>query len=473
VDSFQDKYRKLIEQQAEEAPMDVWNNLSDALDQEMPAEATGESAITSDLEEVWSSMQDQLDIDEVWNNISQELDRDRLVLVRRMVLRWGAAAAIILLFTLPFALQDRPIKKGKLARKEAEMLEMPAAARDSFEGRTDIKQPALMAAQTTTEKAQLSVPLSVGASQEISDEKGETKFYLEVGALIDSAMQNSSIQNGSERLPLLWQSPAIAFIEDFQVDVKPVLVMPENWYEAQFRLPAPEIPQIPGEKDLLVYDRKDSRWTVGVTTVLKNTYLLNQQTIQGFRPEDLTSTKMAFVPDIGLNVKYALNKTYILDANVFAMAQSQQSYMVYQHGEYVSRKVSLNYLQGEWAIKQQAKHSLVASGRVMRRNVAGVYLAQLQNAVEQIDGEGADVGMKYASIDYGILLGQEFEWKAKSPVKLTAGVTVKYGIPNIYTGDDQLPAQLNKTHNASLEFRVGIAYRFKAREGIDHYLGQR
>ncbi|MCU4155037.1 hypothetical protein J1N10_03565 [Carboxylicivirga sp. A043] len=466
-----------MEQQATEAPDDVWNNLSAQLD----AEAS-EIHLNDDehrmIDEVWRGLENELDIDEVWGAISDELDESKKKPLLPTIRYWLMAAIVLLIVgltavmhffteqvTQPSGISLRHTEESTRVNRSvvSDSLKIELKSREIREAGND---ELIQSDSADIVKRQQNILLR--------EESGAIKSALpdcnqESNTTIHSPMLASGSFFITNSNALLQGKQASIGIEHAFV-LNPALVLPDNstvnqgWIE----LLKPLAPQ--NSKEELVFDRKDSRWTTGVVTALKNTYLLNAETIDGFSPSGMNSSDVTFQPDIGLNVQYAINQKFIASVNVFLSSTSKQNSHVYNYGEYVHKETQLDYLAGELAIKHNAKHSLFGD-KIIRRNVGGVYVAHLQSASETISQTTEDASMQYASLDYGVILGQEFELRNRGPVKISTGLTVKYGLPNVFKGDANVPGKFNKTQNASIEFRIGIAYRWGAKVGIDHYLG--
>ncbi len=478
---FHKHYRKLLEQDAQEAPDEVWNAISAAMDKDArPVEPDEADQVL--LDEVWGHIEDELDVDEVWGTIAEELDEPK----KRAVygwLRYGVAAAIVLLllgvggsmhFFSARLTQPRVSKLHQYTEQghkaPGQELHSATESADSLAEQQVVIVPdspdegvSAHAHTNKTYKATLQreEPDATARKQLCLNDEYNSIAYFPIPA--SGSFLVADGPRPLQRMAAFVELPeAIDLINAARIREDR---LPNTHWIASF---APATSLTDGDE--LIPDRRDSKWTTGVITAVKNTYLLNQETLDGFSPAGMNNASLAFQPDVGLNVQYALSRRYILESNVFFSSTTRQDYQLYSYGEYVSKDMELNYLSTEFILKQNAKRSLLKD-KLIRRNVAGVYVAHMQSASEQVKSELQDVTAKYAALDYGLMLGQELEIRSKGPVKVTTGITLKYGLPNVYAGDAQVPGQLNKTHNASIEFRVGIAYRWKAKAGIDHYLG--
>ncbi|WP_430812141.1 MULTISPECIES: hypothetical protein [unclassified Carboxylicivirga] len=485
---FHKKYKALLEQLAAEAPMDVWDEIASKLDTDA-RELRLQDEEKALVDEVWNKLEDELDIDQVWGNIDGQLNATQKRPFYRSMRYWLAAAMVFLVMGLISVLhlftrdlsQPSLVDRGKQGtQQDAEEVNLKDALRTHQIKRDTVKnvrgvywldEEKIADNSLATEPSNKNITAPIKVLREEPDAPANNLFSPNE----ESSTFAGSTTNASGSLlttPMLAylseQPPAIDLSGDYTLS--PELVLPQEDTPFEHWMKAFNLPDLVDEKDVLAYDRKDSRWTAGVVTAIKNTYLINGETIDGFSSSGYSDAKITIQPDWGLNVQYALNQRLVLSTNVFLSSSSKQSSSTYQYGEYVSKETALTYVATELALKQNAKRSLLGD-KVIRRNMAGIYVAQMSAASETQTGTSSDVSSKYANYDYGVLLGQEFELRSKGPVKLSAGMVAKFGIPNVYQGDADTPGHLNKTHNASIEFRVGIAYRWKTKVGVDRYLG--
>ena len=87
----------------------------------------------------------------------------------------------------------------------------------------------------------------------------------------------------------------------------------------------------------------NGRISIGLTASVKNTWLLNNETMEGLKSESFTSTEISFYPDIGLSMNYLLRKKWSLQADGFLYSFTGQQYHGYIHGLYAPKKITLKY----------------------------------------------------------------------------------------------------------------------------------
>ena len=495
----------MLSQDAPQAPDDVWENLSSQLDMDAAKMRlnTEEEGL---IEEVWAGLENQLDIDEVWGNISGELDKtDQKATGHKFKFPYWAAAAMLLLLLMGDtglihflsngantaymadvkiqqdidSLKVDVLSGSDIQLEKKIQLGIKSIAKDNIDN--------VLTSSSDFTSSKKHVTESSEAFTETEEHKPNNNSNI---LLAQTAANHTTIGNDKPQQSILKtrQTGPMGLVsietgdsylvgkdvlavkrQEFKPELKPVLTHPKitddyRIYDLDVLLPADKKP------DLLAYNKKYSPWSTGIVTSLKNTYLLNAETKEGFSSTGMNESKITVLPDIGLNVQYAINPRYVLSSNLFLSSTSKQNYNTYNHGEYVSKQLKLNYLATEFAIKQSSKNNIFDHDKIMRRNIVGFYVAALQSASETLVEEKSDISSKYTALDYGLLLGQEIEFVSRGPIKVSAGLTFKYGLPNVYAGDSALPGNLNQTHNASFEFRVVIAYRWKTNRGFDHYL---
>ncbi len=482
-------YRQMVNRSLTDPPVDVWHSILQKMDAADTVAGGADSTSRADEElfdSGWSGITAEMDIDEVWNKILHDLNRKPVVvgLFPRYLYR-GIAAALLLLISVggliyflspghtvsnqPVALIDSTFIKDKIqpSAKSDETASLQrllsedsknAHAIDSLR-QTDIttvgRDSAILAASLHSQRmtgTDDSIALSQSPVGPEGERAGFPKYKPDV---LDQTLPHrpAPLITDGKALP----EPALIPIGhqlDYNLDLFEFLKRSET-----------------GTSNLLAYNRKDSRWSVGLISAIKNTYLLNQKTIDGFKSDNSNESKIAFIPDFGANIKYAFNQKLLMDMNVFFSSASRQDYNEYLFGKYESTRVQLNYLLAEFSVKHNSSRSFLASEKIIRRNVAGIYLGSLQDAKETVGSRTRNLTSQYSPLDYGVLAGQEFEIKSRSPLKFSAGITAKYGIANAFQGSEHTPADLHRTHNASIEFRMGISWRFKSGSPADYYLG--
>ncbi len=193
----------------------------------------------------------------------------------------------------------------------------------------------------------------------------------------------------------------------------------------------------------------------GLSMQYANTWLRNEKTAAGLQNTSLVDTRPSFGKSFGVVLGQQLSESLDLKLGLDIISEKSQAYNEYVHGQYVSTGIDMDY----------SKLTLTAAYRFAHnsphRTVAGVYAAYLNDASQLIDGAGESVTREYSKIDFGLVAGYEYIHQLGRHMQLGTGVYANYGLQNVFAGNEQLPATLNRTHLLSLHFGVTLGYVFR------------
>jgi len=194
--------------------------------------------------------------------------------------------------------------------------------------------------------------------------------------------------------------------------------------------------------------------TYGVYASLSNTWVMNNKTISGLRADELVSTQASYGKDFGLFYMQPLNQKLTIRGEYLFYSQASQNYNEYYNGRYVSSTISMQYQQLNILLhwqptKQNFRHTLYIGG----------YGGYLYQASQQIGDEEISLLPEYRRFDYGILAGYWYQLPAlQQKMPLALGLRVKYGLPNVFQGNESIPANFATTRNLAFQvtFSVGL-----------------
>jgi hypothetical protein len=204
---------------------------------------------------------------------------------------------------------------------------------------------------------------------------------------------------------------------------------------------------------------KSNRFSIGISLTEKNTWLISQETIDGFDRQELGTTKVTFLNDFGIILRYTMNERWSFEGTCLLLSKTGQSYDEYIYGIYSSKIYELNYLSFEMSARYALRRSFNIN-RVRSHFVGGAYISHLNKAYKTIDYSVSDISTDFDPIDYGVLLGYELEIKIIDHFAITPGIRIKCGIPNIFGDQPGIPDDLHSTRNASMEFRLNFIFPF-------------
>ncbi len=198
-----------------------------------------------------------------------------------------------------------------------------------------------------------------------------------------------------------------------------------------------------------------SRYYAGLTGHAANTWLLNNKTIQGLRSDELTHSLPSFGYSIGIVAGKSITRNFDIQAEVHLISQTKQNYNEYLNGKYINNTMRFDYsglsLSGKWYFTQKdfkGRHSILT----------GIYTGILRNAIQHLNGEKISISQDYNSTDYGIIGGYEYQYPIGNSLFVGTGLQTKYGLNNIFSGNEIVPDYLNSTRNASINITLSVRY---------------
>jgi hypothetical protein len=200
-----------------------------------------------------------------------------------------------------------------------------------------------------------------------------------------------------------------------------------------------------------------SRFSIGISLSEKNTWLINQETLEGLDRQELNSTGTRFLTDFGIIVRYTISERWSLDGTSFFSSKTGQSYNQYLNGIYSTRIYELKYYSFEVNARYAVRRYSVFNN-IRSFPVTGVYISHLSSAYESIDNSLYNISRNYDPLDYGIILGYELEIPVFARFAVAPGIRIKCGIPNIFADQPGIPDDLHSTRIVSFEFRLNIIF---------------
>lgn len=415
-----------------------------------------------EMDEIWEKISTEMDIDDVWKNISSELDIIRPVdLGYDLATKALAIVLIILVGLVPArkAIIDKGIssktnvsienshneqsaassiknKGGNYSTREQQKKDISPAERSSIESGGNTHRLIPAAGKRTSPTQEIPIPL---------------RNEAEPGVLTASEMADSSLVVSTDKIPTEKSgiSPAL-FTDDL------------NKINGLFKT---DFDSLKANSDLstsgsLLPLTNNKRISLGLIISYRNTWLLNQETLNGFKSETLNTTEIVFYPDVGLSMNYSLNHSWLLQADGFYSSKRGQEYFDYIYGVYSRKKITLTYS----TIALSAKHKFrISSNCILRPSInvfAGGYLSVLHYAYQEVNTDRESIGSQYSKFDLGVRLGGEYEVQIFDQFSIAPGLYLSIGIPNIYKGTDYIPGYFRRTHNGSIGFYIAGFYHF-------------
>lgn len=418
--------------------------------------------LQEELDEIWEEIYVEMDIGEVWNDISSDLD---IIMPEDsgsgLIIKSIAAVLIILLGMVPVTKPvidseiSQPgiiiVKKQDAHTEESLIKNKPAGINTGVKVDRD-NSPGLIRSLNRDEAA-------IGIYSEGRNKTGLPGETVNIPDNKD-VVPDLSVNDAKDTNLALHTDP----ISKGQFIIHPVMVP----YNTLKMTPLSSISNI--DKPVIINYYSISghsvqlsgpgRISIGLTALYKNTWLLNNKTFDGLKSQSLTTSEIVFFSDIGLSLNYGLNKKWQLQADGFFFSNTGQEYLEYYYGHYSRRAITLRYSTIALSVKYKFNGNSVLMPRSSVNVLAGGYFSVLNYANQRINSDLQNIGSHYQRYDLGVKLGSEIELHLFDNLSLAPGLSLSFGIPNIYKGTSNIPGNLRRTHNGSAELRLAFYYHF-------------
>jgi len=424
-DKFIKRLRALFRETKTTPPPGAWDNISMKLD----------------IEESWEEISRRLAIDEGWENISGRLDamdtKKRYLTAAKAVL--STAASVLLVAGLYFFISQYsptspPAVKDPLAHRSALQV-------DSVSGRlTQAGEPRVSSLKipAVTRRARPETPLEEVAGIYTTGE-------IEAERIADLPIRGA---------------PSLRAVIDVPKRIKPSMAVAGQLQT----LPADTTEltgytaHTPAETGELAASAlvTPGRTYLGASTSMKNTWLINASTISGLSRHELHTTLPGFGYNLGLAGSRRFTPKFSLHADISFISETGQRYNRYLEGRYVSENIRLSYSTLTVAMKYTFSQGEIWGTPVHTSLYAGPYAGMLGSAKTYIDSEKTNTTSRYSRWDWGGMAGVGHDIYISHNLSLSAGLFFRYGLTNIYAGEEEIPAELRYTNTGSLELFLSI-----------------
>lgn len=414
-----------------------------------------------DINESWDAISFELDIDEVWTGISHKLDK---------IMPAGSDSGLILKFVAGILIVlsgISPVKNyfkdsGNLNPKTSALYPLYENSGEPASGNSGADRSSVEGPDSIINPVPTSLPPINGSSGISTDAEVSTnnlKDSIPVGKSQDADLTNLNIQGE------ISAEGSISGINNEEKEIAdPEVSAVENPEKIKLsclkEFAGPAKTEIVPASVFPLSSNGRGRFSGGYIAILKNTWLLNNETFDGLKSESLNTTEIVIFPDVGLSLIYSVNNRLFIQSDGFFYSNTGQKYFQYISGHYSRKKIILRYS----TIALSAKYKFIVNRGLIPCSsinlIAGGYLSALHHADQKINSDLEHIGSQYRGYDLGVRLGSEIELPLNYYFSLAPGIFVSYGIPNIYKGDSYIPGYLRKTHNGNAEFHLSFYYNF-------------
>lgn len=233
----------------------------------------------------------------------------------------------------------------------------------------------------------------------------------------------------------------------------------EQFPEPSFSIKMVTLPSIrdtdsikcPAEKPSIVF---------GLAGEYSNSWILNNVTYTMFNQNKPDISTPYFKPSFMVFVSFT-HKKINLQAEININSRIGQSYQTYSDGYAYKKELQLSYFQFNLFNKLNIRTRQNSFGIKTKINfLAGLTYGRLLSATQTINYNKESVTNQYCKNDLAVLLGFEYRLQYKR-FEFSTSLRTNIGVVDIFSGNINLPAELNRTYSSSVYLTGGIGYVFQ------------
>jgi hypothetical protein len=422
-------------------------------------------------EEVWNNISKELDVDDVWNRVDSRLNRiDRRKTFAR---RTAYASLLFLLFFASGAVifktynntGNKMVIAGKESNRVAEGIISPGTYKSDRIERKFTKSP--------------------------------DNYTRETAAVLKSSSENSPVSSFSQpgkeftakRHRKNFTVPDNPANTDEPAIVSNINTSPNNNTEGFSAMPLPTLlvsvtahdPMAPCSTALALtadsnfysqtpVNNKFHGFYSGGTFALNNIWLLNQLALDGLKANSLNQTKIDFGYSYGILAGYNFNNHFGGELNWYINSQAGQTYSSYDEGKYENRHIRMDLSVISLALKyRNQSYSAWLNTPKSQNLLLGVNVDVLKRDRSSVPPNDNDddidiyenINTHFEHVSYGVMVGYEYEILAFHKIIMSSAIIGNLGLNNIFEGNGSIPDSFNRTHTASIGFKLAAKYLIK------------
>ncbi len=415
MENFIKWMRNMFRENPTTPPKESWDNISMQLD----------------IDDSWEEISRRMAIDEGWENISRRLDSGKRFLIGARVALSAAASVLVILGISLFLSQERVVRE--------------IAPSYSYRNAKNVDTESGMIAGTFRTDRRINAPHASAVK--------DPGFALHVTGSFREEVETAILTVRPETEYLSEQIPYTGMAPAGRLRKLPAAKTEPPGHGATTA--AIEPPETAERETTPAFSRTTY---LGVSTSLKNTWLLNTATMAGLQKYDLNTTLPGFGFNLGIAGKRQFSPGLALHGDLSFISQTGQKYNRYMEGQYVSENIMLSYTTLSLALKYTFSERIRGNSTVRSNLYIGPYASLLGSAETRIDSERNNVTSRYNRMDWGGIAGIGHDIYPSPNLCISAALFVRHGFTNIYTGDEMVPADLRYTNTGAIELFISIQH---------------
>lgn len=448
------KIKEGFEGAKHKAPENLWSAINNRLD--------GNAAIVDDT--VKSSFENKNSVAPtgVWEEIDKQLTIDRgwakvhTLLQRKTFYKWTkrVAAMLIVLFFVASELNNMFSEKETVKRSKNE-------------NKVQLKEKQ----ETVSQDQQVPVKKTSGMNQSNVGKSPDLKDYFinsnqslnnddinKNGILTQLKTENTNFNYGLNEDVLQITTTANGSLNSIADTEKHNIVDSLN----SINLPIKNINSLTSDNqyvDLIDFKENihnETKFEVGLYTVLNSTAILNNATRRALNAKSLVAFNPSFGTNLGLQFVYHFDTKHSL-ASALMYSNVSQSYNKFSKGNLNEEVLNMNFVRLQTLY--QFKYKRHESQKLAINVKAGPYLGYMASSNYSVNDKLITESFNsFKDVDFGVTLqaGQSIDY---NKLILDYGLNIDKGITNLNKGTNLVPASFDRTSLLGLGVYVSVRYK--------------
>ncbi|MBL4862818.1 MAG: hypothetical protein JKY09_07375 [Crocinitomicaceae bacterium] len=412
-------------ERSESAPDFVWGGIKDELANSSEVDAKVKNSFESGMEQVpemvWEKVQDQLDVDRVWLNIVKRIALPR----NRSILRYACSVLILL---LPFALDYYSVENNGLNLTSEKYIIHSEflSQQNSFNNEDDN----LLTSSINDDKSKSSIKdLNItksGQSNQVV--KTDDHRINQDGITTFASVITEELFEGLEVLPLK------------------LLLLTRNNFDPELAIPY---------RPIL---KRKIGITIGSVASLDDTWIIDNDTRNGFDSESIVENKISLASSYGAFVDTKLGRRYSIQGEYLFQSKTRQLTQLYINGEYSLKEREINTYKALIMLSRnfEPRFNGVTHSTSIR---FGGYVSGVKSDYTRYNHVLLEFNSIYKRNDIGLRfeIGEKVHLRS---VSIEGGIKGEYGLLNLASYKGKIPPHLNFTRVASVGAYIKLGYSF-------------
>ena len=399
------------------APKGLWSNISNSIGNNTSVDnivkSSFENAQYKAPKHIWNRLENQMYINKVWLNLNRTLYKNQLVRKSLTI----AAATLLLLFA-PLKLSDSFFELENVAFSEN-------------------KPKRKLNQKPTTNENKGSLNTSYLTKNSLAS--SQDKIRPTENLFLSSQNQILSIHNNDLFLLTLNPRYTTLHLPTEKLPIQTLLTKNDSTISSEET-----------EKQ-----NNQSKFAIGLASSFNNSWIINNETRNGLRPESISNSKLTFTQNYGGIITYNISDDWAITSEVFVFSENKQKITTYVQGKFTNKTTQIDYTKISLSIEKRMsrKKSYSKAQNILK---LGTYIGLKNTDTEIQNSSITNYNNQIKDHDIGLKLAAGRINRVSKNIQFEYGIMNDFSLININKESNNI----DKYYNFNLGAYVNLKYLF-------------